>query len=232
MESFPTSLRNIETFERNNCGIKVNVLGCDKGKDTIYPLHNSEDENAIDLLLISDDKKQHYCWIKNFNRLMCRHTDKSHIPMYYCKRCLNGRTSEEALNRHKIDCNKSIVARKVLPKPGSPVSILSFKGYHKSLRVPFVFYADFESIIEPIDTCQPNPNESYTNKHQKHTPISFTVFAKCFDDTILPPHIPRMVTYTAKSKDDDVGQIFVNKLEDIVKEIYKVFNERQKGLRT
>ena len=233
--SFPTSFKDIKTFEENNPGIKINVFGYEKGIG-IYPLRHSKDENAIDLLLISDDendendendKKWHYCWIKNFNRLMCRHPAKSYISMYYCKRCLNGWTSEEALNRHKIDCNKGIVVRKGLPKPGSDESILSFKDHHKSMRVPFVFYADFESIIEPIDTCQPNPNKSYTNKYQKHTPISFTLFAKCYNDSILPPHIPRMVTYTAKSKDDDVGQIFVDKIEEMTKQIYKVFNERQ-----
>jgi len=79
---------DIDKFEKNNSGIRVNVFGYDKGK--IYPLRHSEDGNAIDLLLIFDGKKQHYCWIKNFDRLMARRTDKSCNSMHHCRRCLNG----------------------------------------------------------------------------------------------------------------------------------------------
>jgi len=85
------------------------------------------------------------------------------------------------------------------------------------MRVPFVVYADFESRVKPLDTCQPKTNESYTNKTQKHIPISFCIYVKCFDDNIYTPHT---VTFTAENEDDDVGQIFVNKLEEVIKQIY------------
>ena len=59
--------------------------------------------------------------------------------------------------------------------------------------------------------------ECYTNKYQKHKPISFCFCVKCFDDTIYQP---RMVTYTAKSNYDDVRWKFVDKLQEIVQEIH------------
>ena len=34
------------------------------------------------------------------------------------------------------------------------------------MRVPFIVYADFESFIKPIDTCQPDPRVSYSYAHQ------------------------------------------------------------------
>ena len=32
----------------------------------------------------------------------------------------------------------------------------------KSLKVPFIIYADLECLLEKIDTCQKNPEKSYT----------------------------------------------------------------------
>ena len=44
---------------------------------------------------------------------------------------------------------------------------LHFKNYNYFLKVPFVVYADFESTLEKIDTCQPSTESSYTNPYQK-----------------------------------------------------------------
>src|SRR5688572_26446242 len=80
----------ISKFERNN-NISINVFGYEKDVN-LFPLYLSKHENdrCIDLLLISDEEKKHYCWIKNFNRLMTKHTEKSKNSMHYCKRCLTG----------------------------------------------------------------------------------------------------------------------------------------------
>ena len=181
-------------------------------------------KNELITLLIESDEKpaqpdnvdepaQHYCWIKNFNRLMYRNAHS----MHYCKRCLNGFTSHEALCNHQTYCYEQDTVRVDLPKPGTR---LSFKNNKRSMRVPFVIYADFESSIKPIDSCESNPNESFTRKIQKHIPISFCINVKCFDDSIYKP---RLVTFTAKSEDDDIGQTFVDKLEEITKLIYQQF---------
>jgi len=90
------------------------------------------------------------------------------------------------------------------------------------MQVPVVFYADFESCIQPIDTCQPSSNEFYTNKIQKHKPLSFCIVIK-WTDNIVPL---KTITYTAKSDDEDVGQIFVDMLERNVKRIYKIQQEK------
>jgi hypothetical protein len=95
-------------------------------------------------------------------------------------------------------------------------SFVSFKNFNRSMRVPFIVYADFESIIKPIDTCESNPDKSYTKQYQKHTPLSFCYYIKCFDDKI---YSQEPVTYTAESENEDVAQKFVNMLEADVKEI-------------
>ena len=206
--NFPVSLSDIDKFERRNEDDYLNVFGYDG--DKIYPLRHTKQKHAIDLLLIDDGQKQHYCLIKNFNKLL----GQSGNPMYYCKRCLNGFTRKDALYNRKTYCNEQDAVKVILPETDT---MLSFKNYNRSMRVPFVVYADFESCIKPLDTCQPKTDESYTNKIQKHIPISFCIYVKCFDDNVYTPHT---VTFTAENEDDDVGQIFVNKLEEVIKQIY------------
>ena len=43
------------------------------------------------------------------------------------------------------------------------------------MRVPFVIDADFEAITEKIDSATLNPEISYTEKYQKHTPSGFFI---------------------------------------------------------
>src|SRR5688572_25285125 len=205
----------INKFERNN-NVSVNVFGYEKD---VYPLYISKHESdaRVDLLLISDGEKKHYCWIKNFNKLMSSRTEKSHNSMHYCRRCLNGYREVESLNRHSEYCSQQDAQRIELPEPGT---MLGFRNYYRKMRVPFVVYADFESFIKPIDTCQPNPNTSYTNKYQKHVPSSFCYYIKCFDDNL---YSQAPVMFTAENEDDDVAQIFIDTLIENVKDIYKRF---------
>lgn len=68
--------------------------------------------------------------------------------------------------------------------------------------VPFVVYVDFESFIKPNDTCQPDPNTSYTKQYRKHTSSSFCYYIKCFDDSIYKCD---PVIFTAENENDDVA---------------------------
>src|ERR1043165_8232214 len=205
----------INKFERNN-NISVNVFGYDKD---VYPLYLSKlcSDRPIDLLLISDGEQKHYCLIKNFNRLMAVKTKNSTRSMHYCRRCLTGYERIEALVKHTEYCSQHDAQKIELPEPGT---MLSFKNYNRSMRVPFVVYADFESFIKPIATCQPDPNTSFTNKYQMHVPSSFCYYIKCFDDSVYSRD---PVMFTAENEDDDVAQIFLDSLIKDIKQIYNQF---------
>ena len=45
-------------------------------------------------------------------------------------------------------------------------TILDFQHHYKKLPIPFVVYEDFECFTKPINSCQPNPNKSYTQEYQ------------------------------------------------------------------
>ena len=49
---------------------------------------------------------------------------------------------------------------------------VTFKNFERKIKSPFMIYADFNSILVPEDNGKQNPNESYTNKYQKHVACS------------------------------------------------------------
>ena len=68
----------INKFENHNSSISVNVFGYEK---LVCPLriskNNYKRKSTVNLLLISDDIKQHYCWIKYISKLLSLQTFKT-----------------------------------------------------------------------------------------------------------------------------------------------------------
>ena len=48
-----------------------------------------------------------------------------------------------------------------MPPPGT---YLRFKNFPHSEKAPFAIYADFESLIKPMDNCDPDPNKKLYQK--------------------------------------------------------------------
>ena len=80
-------------------------------------------------------------------------------------------------------------------------------------------YADFESLLKPIWRCEPNPEISSTTKYQKHEPISFSYYIKCFEDNVCDLE-PR--TYTG----EDAIEKFIKWLEEDVKYISNISTKK------
>ena len=74
---FPGNLSDINKFENHNSSISVNVFGYEKAVDPLRTSkHNYKRESTVNLLLISDDTKQHYFWIKYISKLLSLQTSK------------------------------------------------------------------------------------------------------------------------------------------------------------
>ena len=71
-----------------------------------------------------------------------------------------------------------------MPKKGEYVK---FKSFEKQIKSPFMIYADFKSILVPEDKRKQNPNESYSNKNQKHIACSCGYKLLCVDDEFSNP---------------------------------------------
>ena len=59
--------------------------------------------------------------------------------------------------------------------PSEDTKILEFKQDQKSDKVPFIIYSDLECLIEKIDGCKNNPENSSTSKVSEHIPSDFSM---------------------------------------------------------
>ena len=160
---FPTPISQINKIERQN-NIALNVYGYERA---VVPYHISGQPTEmprINLLLLHDKQDNyHYCWIKHLSRLLFdqnKHKGKT----YFCDRCLYGFSREDLLINHKDECyGINDRATKIqMPAPGEKIK---FKNHHKQMQMPFVIYADFESIIKPYQAAAGDKSE-IKSKHQ------------------------------------------------------------------
>ena len=59
--------------------------------------------------------------------------------------------------------------------PSEKDKILEFNQYIKSDKMPFIIYADIESLIRKIDGCANNPGNSSTIKIGEHNPCRYSM---------------------------------------------------------
>ena len=223
---YPVSFRDIDRFESQNPNISISVMGYNED-ERVYPLKISKYtgcEHNIILLLIKDGENSHYCLVKNMSALIASQINNHQHSRNICLNCFNGYQTKQALDKHKEYCYNNECVKVVMPEKGT---YLRFKNFLHSEKFPFVVYADMESLIKNMDNCDPNPNKSYTKKYQKHEPISFTYYIKCFDNSVYEP---RLSTYTGK----DAMDVFIKWLEEDAKAIANiepkemVFTEKDK----
>ena len=164
----PMELNAIPEFEVKN-NLRINVYGyTDEGLEVLY-ISERKMGTCINLLLLLEDEKSHYCLIKNLDRLLSTQR-VHHGKKFFCHRCLLPMYSSERLSEHSQYCAAS-GKRILMPKEDH----CEFRNVHKMQRRPFIMYADFECLTEKIPMCKPNSNVSYTVKYQKHTPSSFGI---------------------------------------------------------
>ena len=181
---FPVAIRHYGKIEKQN-SINVNVFGY-KDKQ-FYPIRVSKqtNEKVLNLLLITDGEKQHYILIKDFNRMMyhkTKHQHRKHFRMH----CLQYFSTEKILAKH--NCNYMVINGEQAIRMPNEVNMVQFKNHHKQMPVPFVIYADFETITEKVSGCQLDDAKSYTDKYQKHTGCSYGYrVVCCYDDAYSEP---------------------------------------------
>ena len=114
----------------------------------LYPVYLSDQKfiDSIDLLLISNEFKSHYVYIKDFDRFMFNKT-KYKDKKYFCKNCLQCFSSKKILSEHKEDCLVINGKQSVKLESG----FISFKNFSTQIPVPFKIYADFECILKKVE---------------------------------------------------------------------------------
>ena len=99
------------------------------------------------MLLVIDENKSHYVYIKDFDRFMF-HKTKNKNKKWFCKSCLQCFSSENVLIKHKEDCLSINGKQSVKLEKG----IIEFENYFKQIPVPFKIYADFECNLKSVES--------------------------------------------------------------------------------
>ena len=219
---YPVDLKAIDRFERQNPDILISVMGYNNNKE-VYPLKTSKNINRkhqIALLLIKDGEKSHYCLVKNMSALLASQYNNHKGKREYCFNCFNSFNSPESLKTHLEYCNLNECVKIIMPSEGT---YTYFKDFVKSDKAPFVIYADFESLIKPLQSCNPDLNQSYTKKHQLHKPISFTYYIKSFNESVYKSKKESYIQ--EKEEGPDAMLTFIERLEKDVRKIAELGNK-------
>ena len=131
--------------------------------------------------MITVNKKWHYLAVKSLSALLRRITSTNNGD-FYCLNCLLSFRTENKLKEHRNACENHDYCHIKMPKEGNNVS--RYNHGEKSMKPPFIIYADLESLLEKIITCRNNLKESSTTKINKHTASGYSLFIHCsFDVT-------------------------------------------------
>ena len=180
---FPSTSKDWKKFECNN-EVALNILYKSYNTKKINIAYKSKNnlsqENQIILLMISDGKKWHYLVVKNLSRLL-RGITSNHKEDFYCLNCFHSYRTENKLEAHKKICENHDYCHVEMPTKNN--NIIKNNHGERSMKLPFVIYADLECLLEKMSTCINNPNESSTTKINKHTPSGYSIFTHCsFDE--------------------------------------------------
>ena len=127
----------------------------------------------MDFLLLINDGKSHYVYIKDFDRFMFYKT-KNRNKKWFCRSCLQCFSGENVLIKRK----ENYLSIKDKQSPKLEKGIIEFKNYFKQIPVSFKIFANLYCDLrggECYEGC-------YTKKYQDRIPCSFAYDVVCVND--------------------------------------------------
>ena len=114
---FPSTGKDLKTFEPNNKSIALNILYVPHNTEKIYHAYKSKynltRENQVILLMTTDGEKWHYPAVKSLPALLRLKTGNIHGD-FYCLNCFCTYTTENKLESHKKVCENPRCQMKII----------------------------------------------------------------------------------------------------------------------
>ena len=123
--------------------------------------------------MITDGTGNWHCLAVKIISGLLRGITSNHNGDFYCLNCFHPYTTEKKLRKHERICNDRDCCH--LKMPDEDNKILKYIFGEKSLKVPFIIYADLECLLRKVNTCKNNPDESYTEKKSVHEPSGYSL---------------------------------------------------------
>ena len=182
---FPATSKDWRKFELNN-EIALNILyvphNIKKTHIAYKSRYNLTREKQVTLLMISNGENWHYLVVKKLAGLL-KGITSNHKKDFYCLNCFCAYSTKSKLEARKKICENHDYCHVEMPTKDN--NTIKYNQGEKSIKLPFVVYADLEFLLEKIITCQNNSNESSITEVNKHTPLVYSLFTHCsFDKSI------------------------------------------------
>ena len=135
---FPVSVKNIKGFESKN-KISINLLAIE-GKEIYICRKGGNYNRSITLMILNG----HYVAIKSLSRLLASENSKHKGKEYFCTNCLQGFHQKISRDEHMRYCLDDESVKVEMPHNKL---IVEFCDGRYQFKVPFIMYADFESLL-------------------------------------------------------------------------------------
>ena len=220
---FPVSIKKIDKFDKNKPGIAVNVLFSNKKSQNIYTARRSQRnvkcKKQFNLLIIVDGEKSHYITIKSISRLLSKLNGKTKRAYHFCMNCLNRFRTLSARDKHYDYCSSNGHVK---------VKMSTEKDGQCLFNVPFMLYADFESILKLVDERYRDKmnrmktgrkcKASYIEKINRHVSSRW-----CVHNTFAYGDVPDPFKMY---RDQDCVEMFAEYIGEEVKQLYETFSRQ------
>ena len=151
----------------------------------------------------------------------------SKLAYHYCMNCLNGFHTPSARDKHYEYCSSNGHVK--VNMPNEKEKWLKFHDGQYQLKVPFMLYTDFESILKPVDEQYKDKMNTmkagrkgkapYTEKINTYIPSGW-----CVHNTIIHGGVPDpLKMYWGK----DFVENFAEHVEEEVKQLYATFPQQR-----
>ena len=107
--------------------------------------HNLTREKQVILLMISNGESWHYILVKSLPGLL-KGLTLSHNEDFYCLNCFCAYTTKNKLEEHKKICENNKYCHVEMPNEEN--KIIKYNQGEKSIKSPFIIYADLECLLE------------------------------------------------------------------------------------
>ena len=166
-------------------------------------------------MLITGRNNKHYVAIKSLRRLFSMQNSKHKESQHFCINCLQGFSEKKSRGEHLVYCRNNEAVR--IEMPNSKPMVQYLDGQYQS-KVPFMMYADFESILEPIQGVSNNPNISSTRGVNIHTLSGWCVYSHFAYGKVTNP--------LAEYRGPDCVRKFCEHITSEAKRLYDSFPEK------
>ena len=220
---FPATVQDIKQFEHNN-DIACSVFGWNEEDKSLFMIYHTKKVAAksIELVLVSEMMDGELChhYVAMTQRGNVVKPYRSHATYNTCPTCPQTFTTKKGLEDHlKRGCARTQEFKAELVMPSKLKNSLSFcdPTKHKERRHPFVMYADFESMLVPLE-----------NGDKRHEIMSYGLSQFVYTHARKTEPI---VNKTVMRRKDQTADEFINEFTKDVKEIswqvYRMFTKNE-----